>query len=198
MKQSSDKNASTGNLRQFTILRDLSYSGAHEENTFLCKSFVDYLKTFISWTIYIEMRSLPQCWSRTCSKLIKPSVKDSLPWPRAESFYHERWWFTRVLMRRNQTGPHLSIRHMEKPQQVHLRSVFRLRPEDSVVHKHTSRRRRHEKTICFEGICCWSTNGLIPPAWFNCTLDFSGKQVILSSNVHKTTFPSGTLALSNG
>lgn len=54
------------------------------------------------------------------------------------------------------------------------------------------------KAIWFEGICCWSTNGLIPPARFDCTLDFCGKQLILSSNAQKRTFPSGTLALSNG
>lgn len=51
------------------------------------------------------------------------------------------------------------------------------------------------KAIWFEGICCQSTNGLIHPARFVCTLDFCGKQVMLSSNAQKRTFPSGTLAL---
>ncbi len=142
------------------------------------------------------MCSLPRRWSRTCTGAVVNSLQRQ--WRTRCCERGLRAFITRdeslVSSWEETRADLLSIRHTEKPQQVHLKTAETLQPEDSVVHKHKCRSRSHESNMVW-GFCCQSTNGLIHPARFDCTLDFCGKQVMLSSNAQKRTFPSGTLAL---
>ncbi len=137
--------------------------------------------------------TLTQHLHRSCGKLITVSVKD---WglrafiTRDDDWLVSSWEQTRADL----SSPLGTWRNLSKCISKWLK-LFSLKTQWFI---NTSAGAGVMKAIWFEGICCQSTNGLIPPARFNCTLDFCGKQVILSSNAQKRTFPSGTLALSNG
>lgn len=125
-------------------------------------------------------------WS--CGKLITASVKD---WGlRDDDSLVSSWEQTRADL----SSPLGTWRNLSKCISKPLK-LFSLKIQSFI---NTSAGTGVMKAIWFEGICCQSTNGLIPPARFDWTHDFCGKHVILSSNAQKRTFPSGTLAVSNG